>query len=74
MITAEPTLTNARMYLDDLRGASDAQKLAGMKQLRELFRAAGHNPDNPADPMYDQLNMAKPFFDLVLSGIAARMK
>ncbi len=71
---AEPTIANARQYLENLRGEPDAIKLAGMKKLRELFRDAGYNPENDGDAMYSEINMAKPFFDLVLSGIAARMK
>jgi hypothetical protein len=74
MPLAEPTLDTARAYLESLRGEPDAIKYAGMKKLRELFRDAGFNPEDEKDRMYSDINMAKPFFDLVLSGIGARLK
>jgi hypothetical protein len=74
MALAEPTIPTARKYLEELRGEPDATKYAGMTKLRDLFRSAGYNPDSDADAMYNEINMAKPFFDLVLAGIAARIK
>lgn len=69
----ELTPATAASYYNGLRAASDADKVAGLKRLRDMFRAAGNNPDSPSDPMYDQMGVAKDFFDLVLRSAAARM-
>lgn len=71
MITSTPDL---QQEFEALRSKPDAEKLAGLRRLRETFRTAGHNPADVHDPMYSTLGVSKDFFDLVVSGLEQRIR
>jgi len=71
MLTAAQ-LPEMKRRFDELRGAEDAAKLKGLRILIQEFRAAGHDPNDPSDKMYEALGINQHFLKLIMDQLAGR--